>query len=86
VRISRNNRRKLFTALFLGGILLALGLGSARLLAPPTTASESGRSPVVINEFMAAGPSALVDEDGEAQDWIELHNRGSQSVNLLAGR
>jgi hypothetical protein len=80
---SRSNRRQIQRALFLGGILLVLGLGSARLLAPPTTASGGSRSSVVISEFMAAGQTQLADEDGEVHDWIELHNRGSQSVNLL---
>jgi hypothetical protein len=80
---SRSNRRQIQRALFLGGILLVLGLGSARLLSPPTTASGNGRSSVVISEFMAAGQTPLADEDGEVHDWIELHNRGSQSVNLL---
>lgn len=39
---------------------------------------------VVINEFLAAntGTNGLKDEDGELQDWIELHNRSAGSVNL----
>ncbi len=38
---------------------------------------------VVINEFVAANLSGLLDEDGTAQDWIEIRNRGASSVNLL---
>ena len=42
---------------------------------------------LVINEFLAenaATNSALdYDEDGELQDWIEILNRGTNSVNLL---
>ena len=38
---------------------------------------------MVINEFMAAGQSVLADEDGDYPDWIEFHNRSSQSVSLL---
>ncbi|MBN2506439.1 MAG: lamin tail domain-containing protein [Verrucomicrobia bacterium] len=37
---------------------------------------------VVISEFLAANQSGLNDEDGEVQDWIELHNRGTATVNL----
>ena len=38
-----------------------------------------------INEFLAAtlDTNQLTDEDGELQDWIELYNRGSDTVNLL---
>ncbi|MEJ5238183.1 MAG: lamin tail domain-containing protein [Limisphaera sp.] len=38
---------------------------------------------VIINEFVAVNVTGLRDEDGEPQDWIELHNRGPQTVNLL---
>lgn len=38
---------------------------------------------LVINEFLAANESGLLDEDGELQDWIEILNRGSTAVNLL---
>lgn len=46
---------------------------------------DPGVSPgdVIINEFVAANRSGLLDEDGEAEDWIELYNRGSTAVNLL---
>jgi len=35
-----------------------------------------------INEFLAANVSGLMDENGEAQDWIEIWNYGTNSVNL----
>jgi hypothetical protein len=35
-----------------------------------------------INEFLASNVGGLADEDGEAQDWIELWNFGSQPINL----
>ncbi len=38
---------------------------------------------VVISEILAANASGLRDENGTIQDWIELHNRGSQPVKLL---
>jgi hypothetical protein len=37
---------------------------------------------VVINEFLAVNNAGLRDEDGDYADWIELHNRGSEPVNL----
>jgi len=37
---------------------------------------------VVLSEFLAANETGLLDEDGEAQDWIELQNRGATSVDL----
>jgi hypothetical protein len=40
--------------------------------------------PVRINEFLSSNVAAsgLKDEEGELQDWIELHNQGAASVNL----
>jgi hypothetical protein len=38
---------------------------------------------VIINEFLAASLTGLLDENGEQQDWIEVYNRGSTTVNLL---
>jgi hypothetical protein len=32
---------------------------------------------------MAANSGFLLDEDGDSSDWIELHNSGSNTVNLL---
>ena len=37
---------------------------------------------VVITEFMADNASVRTDEDGDRSDWIELHNPGTESVNL----
>jgi hypothetical protein len=50
-----------------------------------TVTLNPGVSPgdVIINEFLAASLSGLTDENGEVQDWIELHNRGATAVNLL---
>lgn len=52
----------------------------ANLLAPTETSPLS--NDLVINEFMAANGTGLVDEEGDTSDWIELHNRGRQPVNL----
>lgn len=37
---------------------------------------------VRINEFMASNGRTLADEDGDYEDWIELHNSGAEPVNL----
>ncbi|TAL04995.1 MAG: hypothetical protein EPO07_04345, partial [Verrucomicrobia bacterium] len=38
---------------------------------------------VIINEFLAGNVAGILDEDGEHSDWIEIHNRGTNVVNLL---
>jgi hypothetical protein len=37
---------------------------------------------LVINEISAANQTGLTDEDGEQEDWIEIHNRGGNPVDL----
>ncbi len=37
---------------------------------------------ITISEFMASNDTILTDEDGEFEDWIELHNSTAASVNL----
>ncbi|MFV2068073.1 MAG: CotH kinase family protein, partial [Pirellulales bacterium] len=37
---------------------------------------------LVITEFMASNDGGLLDQDGNASDWIEIHNPSSQVVNL----
>jgi len=43
--------------------------------------SVLGFQDVVINEFMASNSSTQTDENGEADDWIELYNRTSATVS-----
>jgi len=57
-------------------IVLLLGL----LIA---VAQSQAASPLVISEFMASNASTLADEDGAHEDWIEVHNTGAATVNLL---
>jgi hypothetical protein len=47
-----------------------------------TRAVNHALGPVVINEFMASNTTALADEQGEFDDWIELHNHGPEAVSL----
>jgi len=37
---------------------------------------------IAINEVMASNSSTIADEDGDFEDWIELHNYGDNPVNL----
>ena len=37
---------------------------------------------IVLNEFVAKNNNGPVDEAGQAEDWIELHNRGNANVDL----
>lgn len=38
---------------------------------------------VVIAELMAVNDSTLTDEDGDTSDWLELHNAGEDTVDLV---
>ncbi len=44
--------------------------------------SGLAESPVAINELMASNTSTMADQDGEYDDWIELHNLTEQPVDL----
>ncbi|MFT5904068.1 MAG: hypothetical protein ACI9O2_000925 [Flammeovirgaceae bacterium] len=37
---------------------------------------------IVINEFMASNDATAIDQDGEYDDWVELYNRGSETIDL----
>jgi len=37
---------------------------------------------VVINEFMASNDTTIADEHGEYDDWVELYNPGTDTVNI----
>ena len=39
-------------------------------------------SNIVINELMASNNNIISDEFGEYEDWIEIYNKGSQSIDL----
>ena len=36
----------------------------------------------LINEFVASNSDSLLDDNGNSTDWIELHNAGTDAVNL----
>ena len=37
---------------------------------------------ILISEWMASNGDSSVDEDGDSSDWVEIWNRGNQSVSL----
>ena len=39
-------------------------------------------SGLVINEIMASNSNSVSDQDGEFDDWVELYNRGTSTINL----
>ncbi len=45
-------------------------------------AATSAAADVVINEFMASNDTTLLDENGDADDWVELYNTGSAAVDI----
>ncbi|HYW79147.1 MAG TPA: lamin tail domain-containing protein, partial [Thermoguttaceae bacterium] len=38
--------------------------------------------PLAISEFMAVNDNGLRDGDNETEDWLEIHNRGTDPVDL----
>ena len=45
-------------------------------------ATINGTAEVVINEFMASNDATAADQDGEYDDWIELYNNSSASIDI----
>lgn len=37
---------------------------------------------ITINEFMSSNCTTIADEDGDFEDWIEIYNYGTETVNL----
>ena len=37
---------------------------------------------LVVNELQALNDSTVADEEGEYDDWVELHNRGDEAISL----
>lgn len=62
-------------------ISMLLG-GLGWFLITPGALQAQGPSPIVINEFMSSNVLTLADEDGDFEDWVELHNTGATPVSL----
>lgn len=66
-------------------VCLAWGMGSGwGLSTPPAREAASPPGAIVIHEVYASsgGDDGWRDEDGEVQDWIELHNASESAVDL----
>lgn len=61
------------------GLLVCLGA----LVSPTLSAAQEQ---LLITEFLAANSGPLLDENGEASDWIEIYNAGTAPVNLAGWR
>lgn len=48
----------------------------------PSPTYSATLPPIAINEFMASNATTILDDQGDYDDWIELHNYGSSQVNL----
>jgi hypothetical protein len=55
---------------------------SGTLTSPAAIVTVLSSSNPLITEFMAENDRSLLDEDGEAPDWIEVFNPGLAAVNL----
>ena len=42
---------------------------------------QTSRADVIISEFTASNGATLADEDGDFEDWIELHNPTTDTVD-----
>ncbi len=59
--------------------IILLLLGAAQIF---SIFAHESPGDLVINEFLAANRTGLTDEDGDYSDWIEIHNRANQALNL----
>lgn len=59
-----------------GTFLLRLLLGIILIHAGPL------HGQLTLTEFMATGNSVIADEDGDYPDWVEVHNGGTNALNL----
>jgi hypothetical protein len=46
------------------------------------TSTDTTNGELVINELMASNETTVTDQDEEYDDWIELYNNGSESIDL----
>lgn len=73
--------------LILGGLLLTAMIEVSppalqEFDSPPSLTQSHLMTDVVINEFMASNDSTVTDTAGQYDDWIELYNNSTQSVDL----
>lgn len=59
------------------------GPWQSTVLVTPGQTNPATASPVlVINEFLASNQDGIVDELGDAEDWVEIYNPGATPVSL----
>src|SRR5262245_12699719 len=58
---------------------VAIGVTGLLLCLAPILPAQEFR----ITEFMAANDGGLLDENGDASDWIEIQNVGASNASLL---
>ena len=57
-------------------------LAAGILLTTTVMLGQAASPTVVINEFVAINDSGLRDNEGDFSDWLELHNYGTETVDL----
>jgi hypothetical protein len=72
----KNTGKKLITAIqfIILALIVIFGTGCEKKNTP--------ESSVVINEVMPVNTSYIADQNGEYDDWIELHNNSSLSLDI----
>ena len=73
----RGNRSRLRRTQAIGGRQLGLELLEPRQLLAANP---------LITEFMASNNNGIIDGDGNASDWIEIHNAGDAAMDLAGYR
>jgi len=76
-------KERLYRRIFFALLVLILMLGFQQTLTNPTERASALYSPVIVSEFVATGGARILDEENEPVDWIELHNRSGQAVNIF---
>ncbi len=72
-KLSRQKGLFMRSRRFLASLLLTFFVGAF---------TTRGADAVLITEFMAVNNGPLTDENGQFSDWIEIHNAGTNNVNL----
>ena len=57
-------------------------LAAGILLTTTVMLGQAASPTVVINEFVAINDSGFRDNEGDFSDWLELHNYGTETVDL----
>lgn len=61
-------------------VFLLAGILAAGL--PAMSRVWAAAVPLALNEFMAANGGALLDPQGDSEDWVEIYNAGNQTIDM----